>query len=172
MGQCSPCNVVVDDVIAERNAIGYYGTNASGSVYVVNSIFRNNRLGLTPNSQEMERLSPQVETFVVGNLVVDNDDPNTPKIGQWLLRRWYRRRRRDPQFVIEKNRVSGHSAFGIGLVELNPFRAREQPGGRNVLADNAIDLAYLPAKPVPRPPRAIASSTTASPPRFPTGSKR
>ncbi len=80
VGQCKPCNVVIDAVVAERNAIGYYGTNGSGGIYVVNSLFAHNRLGLAPNSQKVERLSPQAETVVVGNVVIDNDDRETPAI--------------------------------------------------------------------------------------------
>ena len=60
--QCEVCNTVIDAVTAENNAIGYYGTNASGNVYVVRSIFKGNRLGLAPNSQRQELLSPQRDT--------------------------------------------------------------------------------------------------------------
>ena len=57
VGQCKPCNAVLRDVTAERNAIGYEGTNASGGVYIVESLFTHNRLGITPNSQDAERLA-------------------------------------------------------------------------------------------------------------------
>ena len=53
VGQCQPCNVVIIDSIAEQNAIGYFGTNASGGVVVARSEFRRNRLGIAPNSQDM-----------------------------------------------------------------------------------------------------------------------
>jgi hypothetical protein len=38
-----PCNVVVRDVVAERNAVGYEGTNAS-QVWLIESEFRDNRV--------------------------------------------------------------------------------------------------------------------------------
>jgi nitrous oxidase accessory protein NosD len=144
VGQCSPCNIVVSDVIAERNAIGYYGTNASGSVYVVNSIFRNNRLGLTPNSQKMERLSPQIETFLAGNLVIDNDDPATPIIARGFFGGGIAIGG-GTRNVVVRNRVNGHDGFGIGLIELNPFDPENNRVEGNVLADNATDLVYLPS---------------------------
>ena len=80
VGQCKPCNTVLQRVTAERNAIGYEGTNASGGVFIVDSLFTHNRLGITPNSQDAERLAPQGDTVVAGNRVIDNSDPNTPEI--------------------------------------------------------------------------------------------
>jgi hypothetical protein len=80
VGQCRPCNAVVRNNISEKNAIGYYGTNASGDVWVIDSVWRGNRLGIAPNSQEMEKLAPQEGTVVAGNLVVDNDNPLAPAI--------------------------------------------------------------------------------------------
>ena len=139
VGQCKPCDVVLDDVTAERNSIGYYGTNASGGVFVVNSTFRNNRLGVTPNSQKLERLAPQEGAVIAGNLVVDNDDPSAPAIingffgggiavGGGI------------DNVITRNRVEGHDAFGIGLVPLDDFPATDNRVEGNVLGDNGVDL--------------------------------
>lgn len=143
VGQCQPCNVVVRDVVAERNAIGYYGTNASGGVYVVESVFRHNRLGMTPNSQKMEKLAPQAETVLVGNLVVDNDDPATPPIlngffgGGIAIGGGTRN-------TVVRNRVEGHDGAGIMLVPLNEFSPRDNRVEGNVLAGNAVDLLYAP----------------------------
>ena len=52
IGQCKPCNAVVRDVIGERNAIGYEGTNSSTDVFVVSSTFSHNRIGITTGSQD------------------------------------------------------------------------------------------------------------------------
>jgi Periplasmic copper-binding protein (NosD) len=144
VGQCSPCNVVIHDVISERNAIGYYGTNASGGVYVINSIFRHNRLGLTPNSQKMEELSPQVETVVAGNLVIDNADPDTPAVANGFFGGGIAVGG-GTKDVIVRNRVQGHTSYGIGLVSLNPFEPENNRVEGNVLTDNAIDLVYAPS---------------------------
>ncbi|MCB0966764.1 MAG: hypothetical protein KDB37_08005 [Ilumatobacter sp.] len=141
VGQCKPCNVVISDTIAEYNAIGYYGTNASGDVYVVESIFRHNRLGMAPNSQDMELLAPQVETVLAGNLVVDNDDPAAPAIasgfsgGGIAIGGGTRN-------VVVRNRVEGHDVYGIGLVRLNEFDPIENRVEGNVLVGNGVDLYY------------------------------
>lgn len=150
IGQCKPCNVVIHDVISERNAIGYYGTNASGGVYIVNSIFRRNRLGITPNSQKMEQLSPQVETVVAGNLVIDNDDPDTPEVPRGFFGGGIVIGGGTEDLVI-RNRVQGHPAYGIGLVSLNPFEPENNRVEANVLTDNNIDLYYGPSATVTAP---------------------
>lgn len=78
VGQCKPCNVVVRDNIAERNAVGYEGTNASDGMYVVRNRLVGNRVGLTTNSDYLERLAPQHQAVVAGNLVAGNDERQTP----------------------------------------------------------------------------------------------
>jgi len=141
VGQCKPCNVVVRDSIAERNAIGYYGTNASGGVYIVESVFRHNRLGMTPNSQEMEILAPQEEAVIAGNWVHDNDDPNTPRImegyfgGGIAVGGGLRNR-------IIRNLVEGNDGAGIHVTMLNDFAPADNEIAGNVLRDNGTDLVY------------------------------
>ena len=141
VGQCQPCNVVLLSVIAERNAIGYYGTNASGGVWVVQSVFRNNRLGIAPNSQDMERLAPQAEAIIAGNLVVDNDDPGAPRIpdgyfGGGIAVGGGTRN------TIVRNRVTGHDRAGIELLDLNGYLPEGNRIEGNVVIDNAVDLLY------------------------------
>ena len=43
IGQCYPCNAVIDDFVSENNGLGYSGTNSGGNLAVINSVFRNNR---------------------------------------------------------------------------------------------------------------------------------
>ena len=143
VGQCKPCDVVVRHVTAERNAIGYYGTNASGGVYVIESTFAHNRLGMTPNSQKMELLAPQVETVVAGNLVIDNADPDTPPIASGFFGGGIAIGGGTANLVL-KNRVSGHPAYGIGVVTLGTFNPEDNTVQGNVVTDNGVDLAYLP----------------------------
>jgi plastocyanin len=73
IGQCDPCRGVITDVIAEYSELGYSGTNAS-DVTIVNSIFRNNRIGVVPNSQDVEELPPVERNTIVGNIVYANDN--------------------------------------------------------------------------------------------------
>jgi Right handed beta helix region len=141
VGQCKPCNVVVTDVIAEGNAIGYEGTNASGGVYVINSIFRKNRVGLTPNSQKMEKLTPQTETFLAGNLVTDNANPTSPAqakggFGVGIVVGGGTRN------VVIRNRVTGNTAAGILVNSFGEFAPENNRVEGNVLERNGLDLQY------------------------------
>ncbi len=147
VGQCDPCNTVVDGVTMENNAIGYYGTNASGDVYVVRSTFRGNRIGITPNSQLQELLSPQRETYVVGNLVLDNDNPNTPPVARGFYGAGIAVGGGVSNYIA-RNYVAGHDVYGIGVVTLNPFEAEGNTIVGNVLTDNRYDLVYGPSSQV------------------------
>jgi parallel beta-helix repeat protein len=147
VGQCKPCNVVLTDNIAENNAIGYYGTNASGKVFVINSAFRNNRLGLTPNTQVLEKLQPQVETVIAGNVVADNGNVKAPKnpkgaIGNGVVIGG------GTKNSVLKNRISGNPAAGVFITDLDGFAASDNRIEGNVLERNGIDLWYGPVKPV------------------------
>lgn len=144
VGQCDPCNVVITDTVAENNAIGYYGTNASGGVYVVKSTFRGNRLGITPNSQNQELLAPQRETYVIGNLVVDNDNPETPPIERGFFGGGIAIGGGQGN-IVARNLVTGHAVYGIGVVTLNPFNPESNQITENVLTDNGMDLLYAPS---------------------------
>lgn len=145
VGQCKPCEVVIRESVAEFNAIGYYGTNASGDVYVVDSVFRHNRLGMAPNSQDMELLAPQVETVLAGNLVHDNDEPTAPAITAGFSGGGIAVGGGTRNLVL-RNRVSGHDVYGIGLVRLNTFDPIENRVEGNVLSDNGVDL-YVESRP-------------------------
>ncbi|MFH7336068.1 nitrous oxide reductase family maturation protein NosD [Streptomyces sp. KHY 26] len=79
VGQCKPCRVVVRDNIAELNAVGYEGTNASGDMYVVGNRLVGNRVGLTTDSDHQEKLLPQRGAVIAGNLIADNQQPRTPE---------------------------------------------------------------------------------------------
>ena len=69
IGQCDPCHAVVDDVVAEHNQLGYSGTNASGDLHIVRSVWRSNRVGIVPNSLDSEELAPQGGAVVAANIV-------------------------------------------------------------------------------------------------------
>jgi len=146
VGQCKPCNVVIHGVTAELNAIGYYGTNASGGVYVVESTFRGNRLGIAPNSQDVERLAPQEETIVAGNLVVGDGAAAAPEIVQGFFGGGIAVGGGTSNTVV-RNRVIGHDAYGIGLVALGSYDPIGNRVEGNVLEDNHIDLLYAPDDP-------------------------
>ena len=144
VGQCKPCDTVVTDSTAVGNAIGYYGTNASGGVYVIRSVFRGNRVGVTPNSQKMEKLAPQSETVVAGNLVIDNDNPQSPAVpkGAFGLGIAIGGGTRN---TVLRNRVEGNAGAGIILTDLDDYPPENNRIEGNLLADNGADLAWAVA---------------------------
>ena len=73
IGQCDPCHAVVTDVLAEHNALGFSGTNASGDLAIVNSVWRHNLAGIVPNTLDTESLAPQHDMVIAGNHVHANN---------------------------------------------------------------------------------------------------
>ncbi len=73
IGQCDPCHALITDVLAEHNAMGFSGTNASGDFAIVNSEWRDNMAGIVPNTLDSERLAPQHDLLIAGNYVHDNN---------------------------------------------------------------------------------------------------
>jgi plastocyanin len=77
IGQCNPCDAVIDDVVSEGNALGYSGTNAS-DLDIVRSVFRRNWAGIVPNTGDYELLPPFRDVRIVGNLVEGNGNRSAP----------------------------------------------------------------------------------------------
>ncbi len=58
IGQCYPCDAVIDDVQSEHNGLGYSGTNAGGNLLIVNSRFNNNRAGIVHELRQLRAVLP------------------------------------------------------------------------------------------------------------------
>jgi hypothetical protein len=117
IGQCYPCDAVIDGVVSEYNGLGYSGTNSGGNLVIVNSTFRYNRAGIVPNSGSYELCYPERDTTIVGNVVHGNNQPDTPAIdvallamGNGILPAG------GVGNTIERNLVYDHDRTGIGLV--------------------------------------------------------
>lgn len=117
IGECFPCNSVLDDTVSEHNGLGYSGTNSGGNLLIVNSTFRFNRAGVVPNSGSYELCYPERQTTIVGNTVYANNQSDTPAIDVALLAMG------NGILVaggvlndIERNLVYDHDKSGIGLV--------------------------------------------------------
>ncbi len=78
IGQCDPCDAVIDGVVAEGNALGYSGTNASGDLDIIRSVFRRNWAGIVPNTGDYELLPPFRRVSIVGNLIEGNSNRAAP----------------------------------------------------------------------------------------------
>jgi hypothetical protein len=127
IGQCQPCDAVISEVVSEYNGLGYSGTNSGGNLLIVNSIFRHNRAGIVPNSGSYEQCYPERKTTIVGNVVYDNNQADSPAIdvallamGNGILVAGGR------QNDIERNLVYDHERTGIGLVPFPEEDANDQ----------------------------------------------
>jgi len=141
VGQCQPCNVVIIDSVARSNAIGYFGTNASGGVVVARSEFRHNRLGIAPNSQDMERLAPQAEAVFVGNVVADNDDPTAPAIPEGYFGSGIAVGGGTKNRIL-RNLVTGHSRAGLEILAMDGYLPENNRVEDNVFVDNEVDVLF------------------------------
>ena len=117
VGQCDPCHAVVTDVLAEHNAVGFSGTNASGDLRIVNSEWRDNLAGIVPNTLDSEEDAPQRDALIAGNWVHDDNDADAPSFeleypsfGMGIVVNGGR------DNVVTQNLVEGHERFGIALL--------------------------------------------------------
>ncbi|MDT7544951.1 MAG: hypothetical protein QOE99_1061 [Actinomycetota bacterium] len=81
VGGCSDCHAVVTNSRAEKNALGYSGTNAGGELYLINSEWDHNATGLLPNTLTSEPDPPQRGTTIADNYIHDNNDHDIPGSG-------------------------------------------------------------------------------------------
>jgi plastocyanin len=116
VGQCQPCHALVTDVLAERNAIGYSGTNAGGDLTITRSEWRNNMAGLVPNTLDSELYPPQRGVTITDNWVHDNNNRDAPAkeltypaFGQGILITG------GVDNLVQGNRVEDHETFGIAV---------------------------------------------------------
>jgi hypothetical protein len=148
IGQCNPCNAVIRNVLAENNALGYSGTNASGNLVIQDSEWRGNRIGMVPNTLDGEELAPQGDIVIVGNYVHDNGNEGTPrKSADW-----------DIGFgggiviaggndnLITRNLVTDNSFAGIALavfIDDNLWLAERNTVKDNVVSGSPHDLFLM-----------------------------
>jgi plastocyanin len=137
IGECYPCRIVIRDVTAEHNAIGYSGTNSGGDLYVVSSIWRNNRSGLVPATLDVELHPPQREMVIAANLVVGNSNRSAPAAtlpaiayGNGILIAG------GLGNVVERNVIADHEQHGILITPM--YDLNWWPAHRNVVRENRI----------------------------------
>lgn len=141
VGQCKPCHIVVRDDIAELNAVGYEGTNASDDMYVVGNRLVGNRVGLTTDSDHQEKLLPQQGAVVAGNLVAANQQAATPEQadGGWGIGIGIDGGSSN-QFV--HNRVTGNAEAGVVITATQDIPPDDNQILDNAFSGNGIDLGW------------------------------
>lgn len=58
IGACRDCRALVSDALVERNALGWSSTNAGGHLVIQHSVFRDNGVGIAPDSESGSDLPP------------------------------------------------------------------------------------------------------------------
>jgi plastocyanin len=153
IGQCNPCHAVITDVVSEYNQLGYSGTNSSGDLFLVNSVWRHNRTGIVPNSLDSEELAPQGHATIAGNEVSQNGNPDAARSSTTVF---------DAVFgggivvvggvgdSITRNHAVDNPKIGIALAP-NPFLQQSFfPATGNTVTGNVVagsglvDLAVIP----------------------------
>lgn len=137
IGECYPCRIVIRDVIAEHNAIGYSGTNSGGDLYVVSSIWRQNRSGLVPASLDIELNPPQRETVIAANIIASNSDRSAPAaplpslafgngvlIGGGIGN------------IVERNIIADHEQHGVLITPM--YDRNFWPARNNIIRNNRV----------------------------------
>jgi len=137
VGQCDPCDAGLTDVVAERNGMGYSGTNAS-DVFIVDSVWRHNVSGIVPNTLDSQRLPPFGRVTIAGNLIHDNDSREAPALGlQWSAFGNGVLLTGGMDTLVTRNRIVNHERSGV-TVGPNLSRNFWMSGG-NVVTDNVIE---------------------------------
>jgi hypothetical protein len=69
IGECDPCDSLLENNTAALSAVGFSGTNASGNLTVRNSRFENNGVGILPNSFDVGLAPPPQRSATFQNQV-------------------------------------------------------------------------------------------------------
>ncbi|MEV0981126.1 NosD domain-containing protein [Streptomyces sp. NPDC049915] len=141
VGQCKPCHIVVRDNVAELNAVGYEGTNASGDMYVVGNRLVGNRVGLTTDSDHQEKLLPQQGAFIAGNLIAANQQRATPEQadGGWGTGIGIDGGSGN-QFI--RNRIAGNSNAGLVITATADIPPVGNQIVDNTFTGNGVDVGW------------------------------
>lgn len=145
VAQCRECNARVTDSLAERNAVGFEDTNASG-VLVTRSVLRRNRIGALFGSTGKEPLPPQTDGRLSTNEVTGNDNAQTPAAAQGFGAGVVVSG--GSQIAIDHNRIAGQP-LGVVVTDAGPaaggFKASNSQVGENTLTRNGYDLVLASA---------------------------
>lgn len=148
VGQCKPCGIVVRANVAERNAVGYEGTNASENMFVVGNRFTGNRVGATVSSDHQEAFTPQESSVLAGNVIATNNQRDTPEqadggfgIGLGIAG--------GTKNTVARNLVTGNSRAGLVITSAADFAPLDNQIQDNTLIENGVDIAYTPTRDAP-----------------------
>ncbi|CAN5692692.1 hypothetical protein BH11ACT8_BH11ACT8_28090 [soil metagenome] len=161
VGQCQECRILVRDNVLERNAVGYEQANASDSVVVTGNRLVGNRVGLTVLSDYQEAFVPTTDGTVVGNLVADNNEVDTPHqaeggfgIGIGLSGA--------VGTTVERNLVTGNETAGIAISSSADLPPTGNELSGNTATGNGADIWYAASTLAPGSGNCLADNTVTS----------
>ncbi|HVF52960.1 MAG TPA: plastocyanin/azurin family copper-binding protein [Actinomycetota bacterium] len=147
IGQCLGCSALIENVVGQYSLLGYSGTNATG-VVIRNSVWRNNGVGLAPNTLYSETLSPNRGTEIINNKIINNNYSGVPAAGFsetgyvhgtgiWLAG--------TVNNIAKNNIIRNHDYFGVLVSEFlgadaTPFN--NEVRGNFIRGSGRYDLAY------------------------------
>ncbi|WP_222593183.1 right-handed parallel beta-helix repeat-containing protein [Cellulomonas composti] len=163
VGQCEDCNILVTGNVAERNAVGFENANASGPLTIAGNRFSGNRVGMTLISNYREAFTPQRANTVVGNLVVDNVEPDSPAqaTGGFGIGIGISGAREN---VLARNTVTGNPVAGVLLANTEDLAAVDNSFVDTGWAGNGIDLANVSASRAPASGNCVSTTNAAATP--------
>ena len=152
VGACRDCRATVSRAVAERNAVGYAGSNSGGHLLVEHSRFEDNAVGLSVNSTESDAPPPQLGTCDAGA-----NRSATPTIASTRIAHCtiFRQNRivANNNLSVPSNTSSARPGWGIGIALLGAYG---DLFAENVVARNrnvgilALEFPYArPARPHP-----------------------
>ena len=147
VGGCRDCHALVQDALVERNALGWSSTNAGGHLIVEDSTFRDNSVGVAPDSEPDDDLPPpqdgacnsasnrkalptftstQIDrcTIFANNLIEDNGNISSPANSDILNAPWGEGvvLGGDYADLVEDNTIRDNPTFGVLVLERpDPF---------------------------------------------------
>lgn len=157
VGQCEQCAALVQDNVVTFNASGVELANASGVVITGNRIVHN-RIGISVLSNYLEAHGPTRGVRIVGNLIADNDEPQTPAqaggafgVGLGLGG--------TVDAEVRANTISGNDAVGVWITSSEDFAPTDNRVADNTWGGNGVDVAMAASELVPGSGNCLASSS-------------
>jgi hypothetical protein len=82
IGETAQADAIITNCIAEKNAMGYSGTNSGGNLVIKDSIWRNNAVGIVPNTLDSQEGAPQGHQNggirIENNVIRNNNNLDVP----------------------------------------------------------------------------------------------
>jgi hypothetical protein len=147
VGGCRDCHALVQDALMERNGLGYSGSNAGGHLIIEDSVFRDNSVGVAPNSFAVGDPPPPQDgacnsganrsktprfsstkiarcTIFRHNVIADNGNLHSPAEADVLQAPWGVGIEMPGTYadLVENNTITGNPNFGLlGFEFPDPF---------------------------------------------------